>query len=134
MAPVIIVLLFGIIEFGTMFKDVLAINEAAREGARSAAVGNPTATITTRVDASVPTLDSTQLTTTYQYRTLTSGTWSSWSTLTDSSGLNAAPSGAQIRSPFHTRIRWLRVACFHSSRDPGKTYVTLSTSMVVRRE
>jgi hypothetical protein len=37
--PVLILLLFGIIQFGMAFGDQLAITHAAREGARLAAVG-----------------------------------------------------------------------------------------------
>jgi hypothetical protein len=38
--PVLILLLFGIIEFGFVFNNYLAITHAAREGARLAAVGH----------------------------------------------------------------------------------------------
>lgn len=36
--PVLLLLIFGIIEFGLMYHDYLAITHAAREGARKAAV------------------------------------------------------------------------------------------------
>lgn len=38
--PVLILLLFGIIQFGFVFNNYLAITHAAREGARLAAVGH----------------------------------------------------------------------------------------------
>lgn len=38
--PVLVVLLFGIIEFGFAYNDYLALRSAAREGARLAAVNN----------------------------------------------------------------------------------------------
>jgi len=38
--PVLILILFGIFEFGLAYRDYLAITHAAREGARLAAVGN----------------------------------------------------------------------------------------------
>jgi len=38
--PVLILILFGIFEFGRAYLDYLAITHAAREGARLAAVGN----------------------------------------------------------------------------------------------
>lgn len=38
--PVLILILFGILEFGFVYRDYLAITHAAREGARLAAVGN----------------------------------------------------------------------------------------------
>ncbi len=37
-APILLALLFGMIEFGFAFQAQLAVNHAAREGARSAAV------------------------------------------------------------------------------------------------
>ncbi|MHB8841737.1 MAG: TadE/TadG family type IV pilus assembly protein [Candidatus Aquicultor sp.] len=37
--PVLILILFGILEFGLTYRDYLAITHAAREGARMAAVG-----------------------------------------------------------------------------------------------
>lgn len=37
--PVLILILFGIFEFGMAYRDYLAITHAAREGARMAAVG-----------------------------------------------------------------------------------------------
>lgn len=38
--PVLVLILFGIFEFGRAYRDYLAITHAAREGARLAAVGN----------------------------------------------------------------------------------------------
>lgn len=38
--PILIMLLFGIFQFGLVFNSYLAITHAAREGARLAAVGN----------------------------------------------------------------------------------------------
>lgn len=37
--PVLLMLLFGIVEFGLAYRDYLAVTHAAREGARMAAVG-----------------------------------------------------------------------------------------------
>jgi len=37
--PILIMLIFGVVEFGIAFGDFLAITHAAREGARLAAVG-----------------------------------------------------------------------------------------------
>ncbi|MHB0977403.1 MAG: TadE/TadG family type IV pilus assembly protein [Candidatus Aquicultorales bacterium] len=38
--PVLILILFGIVEFGLAYRDYLSITHAAREGARLAAVGD----------------------------------------------------------------------------------------------
>lgn len=40
--PILVVLLFGIIEFGRLLSTVSAVTSAAREGARVAAVTSPT--------------------------------------------------------------------------------------------
>lgn len=37
--PILLLLIFGIIEFGLLYHDYLAVTHAAREGARMAAVG-----------------------------------------------------------------------------------------------
>jgi Flp pilus assembly protein TadG len=37
--PILVIVLFGIFEFGLAYRDYLAITHAAREGARMAAVG-----------------------------------------------------------------------------------------------
>lgn len=38
--PVLMLLLFGILEFGRVFNEYLVVTAAAREGARSAAIGS----------------------------------------------------------------------------------------------
>jgi len=37
--PILLMLLFGIIEFGLIFKDIAVMKQATREGVRTAAVG-----------------------------------------------------------------------------------------------
>lgn len=132
--PVLMVLLFGIVEFGLIFKDVLAINQAAREGARAAAVGSTTSTITARVTASATTLKTANITTTSTYRTLTNGTWSSWTTLSDSADANAAPSGAQVKVAISYPHTLVTGGLFSRIADPNTNRITLNTSMVMRRE
>ena len=45
----LITLVFGIIEMGLLIKDYLTLSHAAREGARSAAIGSPVQTIKDRI-------------------------------------------------------------------------------------
>lgn len=47
--PFLIALVMGIIEFGWLTKNQLTINNAAREGARTAALGRPTSEITSTI-------------------------------------------------------------------------------------
>jgi Flp pilus assembly protein TadG len=132
--PVLMVMLFGIIEFGLIFKDVLAVNQAAREGARAGAVGNPTTTISARVSASATTLTAANLTITSTYRTLTNGVWSNWTTLTDSAGANVAPPGAQVKVAISYPHNLVTGGLFSRIADPNSNCITLNTSMVMRRE
>jgi hypothetical protein len=61
--PVLLLLLFGIIEFGRIFSAGLMVNHGAREGARLGAVGAADSAIVSRVQNSVA-LDTSQLTVT----------------------------------------------------------------------
>jgi len=52
--PLIILLLFGILEFGRIFHSYLVVTHAAREGARAGAVGKTDAEIIAKIRASAP--------------------------------------------------------------------------------
>ena len=53
LAPLLFMVLFGIIEFGLAFLQVQSIKTGVREGGRAAAVGAPTSTVQAKtVDAS----------------------------------------------------------------------------------
>lgn len=56
-APVLILLVMGIMEFGRLFQVWLVVTHAAREGGRSAAVGKPSSEVRTQVIAASPGLD-----------------------------------------------------------------------------
>jgi Flp pilus assembly protein TadG len=64
--PILVVLLFGIAQFGIAFNNYVTITDAARAGARKAAVsrnsGNPTGDCVSQVKASAADLDLSQLT------------------------------------------------------------------------
>lgn len=98
-APLLIFLLFGIIEFGIMVKDVVGLNQAAREGARVAAVGATPTTLDARVEGSAPGIPSGQIVTLYEYRSYDENTasWSSWTALGAANGENDAKPGDQIK-------------------------------------
>lgn len=63
--PILVVLLFGIIQFGIAFNNYVTITDAARAGARKAAVsrqsGNPVGDCTNMVRSSAGDLDQTKL-------------------------------------------------------------------------
>ena len=52
--PVIILILFGILEFGRIFHSYIVITNAAREGARLGAVGKPDDEIIMRIREAAP--------------------------------------------------------------------------------
>ena len=136
LTPLLITLLFGIIEFGFVFKDLLVVHQAAREGARIAAVGATTTEIASRIDNSAPTLTIADLTIVLEYRTYSGGIWSAWGTLGDIGGYeNDAPANAQIRVSL-TYLHPLACGPFFSRfvGDPGDTTVNLDTAMIMCRE
>ncbi len=54
-APLLIFLLFAIVEFGVLMRDIISVHEAAREGARAAVVGATVSTAKARaVSAALP--------------------------------------------------------------------------------
>lgn len=136
--PLLLGLLFGIIEFGLLFKDQLSLQQAAREGARTAAVGKLRAEINNRILTTATTMVTANLTYSVQFRTYDAGVWSAWTTLGDrydGSGQNDAPQGAQIRvktqyvHPFVTGSLFARLI-----GRPGAQSMTLYSEMVMRRE
>lgn len=60
--PVLIMLAFGIIEFGRVFNAYLVVNQSAREGARQGIVGATDSEIITAVNNSASTLNTANLT------------------------------------------------------------------------
>ncbi len=99
LAPLLALMLFGTVELGMMLKDVMVLNSAAREAARSAALGATNTEIVNRAIAAATTINIANLTAQLDYRTYSYGAWSAWTPLTTVGGSsqNSAPSGAQIR-------------------------------------
>lgn len=60
--PVLIMLAFGIIEFGRVFNAYLVVNQSAREGARKGIVGATDTEIISAVKNTASTLNTAQLT------------------------------------------------------------------------
>lgn len=130
-ALLLITLVFGVIEFSLMMKDSLTLNQAAREGVRSAAVGSPTSTIITRVQGSAVTLTASQITTTLQRRISPTGTWSTLGNSSDGLSNSALP-GDQVRVTLSYPHNLITGNLFTVFR--GKSTVTLKSDMVMRRE
>jgi len=62
--PVLLLLIVGSMEFGLVINQYMVLAEAAREGARSAAVGNNNATVVTVVKTAASHIDTSQVTVT----------------------------------------------------------------------
>lgn len=60
--PLMLILFFGIVEFGRIFSAGLVVAHSAREGARAGSVGADDSAIILRVRESAVVLDTTQLT------------------------------------------------------------------------
>ncbi len=136
-APLLIFLLFGIIEFGLMVKDLVGVNQAAREGARSAAVGATPTTLDARIAGAAPTINTDTLAIQYHYRSFDegAGSWSSWQTLgTDGSENNAQP-GDQLRITVQYPHQLVTGGLFAGlADDPESGTITLNTAIVMQRE
>ncbi|NCO33773.1 MAG: hypothetical protein GW893_07885 [Armatimonadetes bacterium] len=126
-SSLLFLLLLGIVEFGLIFKDIQVLQQAARVGARSAAVGNITSIITAHTRNSAISLDTSVLGMTLKYSTDNGATFSN--TLGDGGAQNNAPVGSLIRVHLyypHTLLTGYII--------PGKTAKDLTSDMVVLRE
>ena len=72
--PVLLLLIFGMIDFGRVLHSYLVVTAAAREGARSAAVQTAVADVIIDAKAAAATLDQAQLTVAVTYYQNSSGT------------------------------------------------------------
>lgn len=138
LAPLLIFLLFGIVEMGLVLKNQLVLNSACREAARVAGIGSPTAQIIARARVAATTLPADQITGVPEYRSYAPDTgWSEWQPLGDTGDLsaNAAPTNSQIKVTLtypHSLITGLMVLGFGA--DPSTRIVTLYSAVVIRRE
>jgi Flp pilus assembly protein TadG len=132
-APVLILLLFGIIDMGLLLKDQLLLGNACREAARVAAVGKPTADIVSNATNTATTLDPSSIDVETEYRLTPTDPWLTLSDTADGSS-NSAPPGSQIKVAAHyphTLICWPIASIVG---EGGTKTRTLHSSMVARRE
>jgi len=136
-APLLIFLLFGIIEFGLMVKDLVGINQAAREGVRAAVVGATPAPLGTRLAGAAPTINVARLPRPCQVRDVAraAGVWGSWQTLGVDGAENDARPGDQIRIGVDYPHRLITGGLFgRLADDPDSGIIRLSTAIVMQRE
>jgi len=134
--PVLMVLLFGILEGGLLIKDVVGLNQAAREGARVAAAGATPTSIGLHVATSAPTIDTGQVSELYEHRTCDAGgSYGEWTVLGADGAQNDADEGDQIRVTLHYPHRLVTGGMFASLADnPDGDSITVSTAITIRRE
>ena len=123
--PLLLLLVFGICEFGLLMKNYLTISQAAREGSRTASLGGTTATIKQRIvnTATTVTIDPNRIFLDYQDAT------GVWMALGDSGTGNNAPVGSLIRVKVEYDHHLLTGYVF-----PGQATKTLKTEMIMRKE
>jgi Flp pilus assembly protein TadG len=99
--PVVVFLLFGVVEVGSLVGDIVVLNAGARAGVRTAIIGATTADIAARVASVTTSLEQAKLAITSEYRVRVGGVWGAWTALGDvlQGGItvNTAPSGAELR-------------------------------------
>ncbi len=138
-APLLIFLLFAIVEFGVLVRNVVSINEGAREGTRAAAVGAVVTTIEARTYSALSGLDPGRAELDIEYRSWdhSSGSWGAWKSLTNSGAVNSALAGDQIRVRVEYPHQIMITGLFGSwasndGNDDG--IMTLNASTIMRRE
>ena len=122
-ASLLLMLVLGILETGLLIKDYLAIDQAAREGARSAAIGDTTTVAIQRVVASAPTTVLTSANVTLER----SASGSGYVALTNNGAQNGAVPGDYIRVTVQLQHSWL-TNLFSTSPT------TILSKVVTRRE
>jgi Flp pilus assembly protein TadG len=110
--PVLLTILIGIMEFGWLVYHNMQINNAAREGARTASLGATTTNIRAQVTRRARPV---VVTTTLQY---SSNGGSTYFTLGDNGAANAAPINSLVRVTVRTRHQQLTgILPFLRNRD-----------------
>lgn len=132
--PVLITMLFGMLEFGLILSEQTMLTHAAREGTRVASLGGTTSRILETINACRGPLRTTNLATpVLRYRTWNGSSWGPWQPLTDAGSTNCAQSGDQVSVSLqytHDLVTgpWL-VPLFGGQRQ-----VRLTASICMRRE
>lgn len=128
-------LLLGIIDFSIMMKNYLSLSQAAREGARSAALGSPTSVVQTRVQtwATNLGLKSAKLTLPSDWLQYAPAGSNTWTNVGNNATGNNAPAGSQIRVKINYSYD-LSTGSFLATMAGVSNPVTLGGNMVMRRE
>ena len=137
-APLLLLLLMGIIEFGLLFEDFMLLKNAAREGARVGVTGAITTAIADRVEIAAAQLPTEELTITQQYGVYDEGNWT-WYALgnvaTDEGHSNNAPTGSFIKVEISYPHPLVAAGILPGIEDdPGSGTFNLTATATFRRE
>ena len=124
-STLLFLLLFGIIEIGLILGDRTQVGQAAREAARSAAVGS---TIETAQASAVSAGTGLSLTPASIYLEKSADGGTTWSALGDVAGANNAASGSLVRATVSYNHPLLTTLIFSGSTR------LLTSKMVMQRE
>lgn len=122
--PILLLLVLGTVEIGWLMNVHLAAANAAREGARAAAVGKTTSAIDTRVNAALPSY----ITATITKEKSSTGVSNSFTALGDGTTYNNAANGDFVRVTITITHKQL------TNFLPGLTGMTITKSVTMRRE
>jgi len=122
--PVLLLLLLGTVEVGWLLNINLQFANAAREGARAAALGKTSAVITTRVTNYLAAVRITPTITTE----FSNNDGTSWTVVGTSGAYNNAQNGSLIRVSVTATHRQL------TNFIPGLNNFVISKSVIMRRE
>jgi Flp pilus assembly protein TadG len=126
-APILILLLFGIIEMGLLFRNYLVLGTACREAGRVAGLGKGTSTITAQAKNSAPSLNPDLITVALTY-SVGGGSFVSLGNTPE--GSNNAPAGSQIKVALSYPHTFIAPLVTHN----GVNTMTLHATAVVVRE
>ncbi len=135
MLPILVLLLFGCLEMGALFGDLLVLVNAAREGVRAGIVGAPTTQIDTVIQTKAGSLNLENLQVQKDCRFRTGTSWSAWQTLGDVGTENDAMRGDQVRIRLTYNHPLVTGRLFSILADePGGSTVEISAARIMRRE
>ncbi|MCL6520228.1 MAG: pilus assembly protein [Armatimonadetes bacterium] len=133
-ALLLFTMLLGIIEFGMLIKDYFALNQAVREGARSAALRSDETTIVNRVKGSALTLDPSRINNVnvfYRVYNSSSNSWGDWIPGTPPDTIAQYHVQVRVHAEYSHK---LITGQFFSWLADGGDSITVRSEMVMRRE
>jgi Flp pilus assembly protein TadG len=129
---VLSLLLFGIIEFGLLFRDKATLAQAAREAARSLSVGSAPTVATQRAISAASGLTLTSGMIALKYQTPDSSgnvTATGWTTMTNTSTTNSAASGDLVQVTITYSHQFVTSFVVNGNKTKN-----ISSTMIMRKE